>query len=299
MIKRTKPQPLPSTLYNEDYFLTSCEGYREFIESEGKQLSRRLSAAFAVAEVRPGMRILDVGSGRGEIVRHCARLGANAYGVDYTAVANQMARQLLVNEQEAVGRMEIAQADAKRLPFPAGSFDRVLMFDIVEHLHPWELHSAFLQARRVLKKHGQLVIHTAPNRWYDRYAYPFVRLYRRLTGEGGRYPKNPRELVPVNVHVHVNEQDILSLPRALRQAGFRGQVWLDSPPQHRRENPLLAALRKIAFQVSPFRWFFERELFAVASKVSFQYFGAGPPLTPPAGGRPRASQASPPRAGGD
>jgi SAM-dependent methyltransferase len=263
-----RQQSIPSNWYDEDYFLASCEGYQEFIESEGEELSRRLSAAFALAEVRPGIRILDIGSGRGEIVRHCARLGADAYGVDYAAVANRMAFQLITGEREAAGKMGIAQADAKALPFPAQHFDRVLMFDIVEHLHPWELQRALREAHRLLRDDGRLVIHTAPNRWYDRYAYPFVRLYRTLSGQGEDYPKNPREIIPANVHVHVNEQDIIRLPRALRQAGFRGKVWLDSPPQNRQENPILAILRVVAFELAPFRWFFERELFAVAEKTS-------------------------------
>ncbi len=81
-------QPLSSTLYDEEYFLTSCEGYQEFLDREGRQLSRRLAASFAIAEVRPGIKVLDIGSGRGEIVRHCARLGADAYGLDYSAVAS-------------------------------------------------------------------------------------------------------------------------------------------------------------------------------------------------------------------
>jgi hypothetical protein len=53
--------------------------------------------------------------------------------------------------------------------------------------------------------------------------------------------------------------------RALRGAGFgQVKVWLDSPPQNRVESSLLAAMRRIAFGLPPFRWFFEREVFAVA-----------------------------------
>jgi hypothetical protein len=56
--------------------------------------------------------------------------------------------------------------------------------------------------------------------------------------------------------------------RALRSAGFQGKVWLDTPPQNRQESLPLAALRRVAFGLPPFRWFFERELFAVAAKAT-------------------------------
>ncbi len=260
---------LPPSLYTEEYFRTACEGFDEFNETQGERLSRRLAAAFAVAAVSPGMKVLDVGCGRGEIVRHCARLGADAYGVDYAPVAVSMSRQAVSSEGRAHGKTGVAQADAKVLPFPNNYFDRVLMFDVVEHLYPWELHQAMLEVRRALKPEGMFVIHTAPNVWYDRYAYPFVRLFRRLTGEGASYPANPRLLnVAVNAEVHVNEQSGLSLWRACRAAGFKvKKVWLDSPPQNRTEAKWLAAARTAFFEWPPFRWFFEREVFAVAEKA--------------------------------
>ena len=263
---------LPSTLYTEEYFLTACEGYDEFIESEGQHLSRRLKDAFAVAGVDSGMRVLDVGCGRGEIIRHCMSLGVNAYGIDYAEVATLMTRDVMWSEQESAQENQqvaggVCRSDAKVLPFPSDYFDRVLMFDVVEHLYPWELQEALREARRVLKPDGNLIVHTAPNRWYDAYAYPWVRRLRTLMGQGGLYPIDPRAITPVNQDVHVNEQDILSMRRVLKEADFENvRVWLDSPPQNRRENFMLAALRRVAFDLPPFRWFFERELFAVAQK---------------------------------
>jgi hypothetical protein len=91
---------------------------------------------------------------------------------------------------------------------------------------------------------------------------------RTLMGQGENYPKNPRRFgVEANEDVHVNEQNILSLRRTLARAGFRSKIWLDSPPQNRDEGLLLATLRYIAFNWIPFRWFFEREVFAVARKA--------------------------------
>jgi ubiquinone/menaquinone biosynthesis C-methylase UbiE len=181
-----------------------------------------------------------------------------------------MTRDVIWQEQQSAGggitASCVLRADAKKLPFPAGYFDRVLLFDVVEHLYPWELQEALEDIGRVLKADGQLVVHTAPNRWYDQYAYPIVRFVRRLLGQGSAYPKDPRAIVPVNQDVHVNEQDMRSMKRNLNAGGFEAKVWLDSPPQDRDEGPLVAALRWVAFEVPPFRWIFEREVFAVARK---------------------------------
>ena len=257
-------QPVCATRYDEAYFLGACEGYEEFTASEGAHLSRRLSQALEVAGIAPGMRVLDIGCGRGEILRHCAGLGARAYGVDYAPVAARMARRLVTASEGAEAVAGVYMADAKRLPFPSASFDRVLMFDLVEHLQPWELAQALAEARRVLRHDGRLVIHTAPNAWYDRYAYPLVRLVRILMGQGAAYPKDPRAIIPANLDVHVNEQSLLSLWRVLRRAGFRAHVWLDTPPQNRREGWVFRVARYILFNWPPFCWFFEREVFAVA-----------------------------------
>jgi ubiquinone/menaquinone biosynthesis C-methylase UbiE len=261
------PKPVSPTLYTQDYFLTACEGYDEFIASEGEHLSRRLDAAFALAAIEPGMKVLDVGCGRGEILRHCARLGADAYGIDYAVVAVQLSQDIVQTTTNAPGKTGVAQADAKKLPFPTHRFDRVLLFDVVEHLHPWELQHALAEINRVLKPDGRLIVHTAPNIWYDKFAYPIVRLFRTALGQGARYPRDPRAfLVDVNQDVHVNEQSMLSMRRVLAQAGFSSRVWLDSPPQRREKSWAVHLLRRAVFTLPPFRWFFEREVFAVAAK---------------------------------
>jgi SAM-dependent methyltransferase len=250
-------QPVHPERYDEAYFLSACEGYEEFASSEGAHLSRRLSQSFDMAQVAPGMRVLDVGCGRGEILHHCAELDVEAYGVDYAPAAIRLAHRAGA----------VYQANARQLPFPDAFFDRVLMFDLVEHLHPWELDQALAEARRVLKRDGRLIVHTAPNAWYDRRAYPVVRLVRRLMGHKDGYPKDPRAVIPANLDVHVNEQSALSLWRVLRRAGFRAHIWLDTPPQRRDEGPVLAVVRHILFNWPPFSWFFEREVFAVARRA--------------------------------
>ena len=263
---RSPPSNQPSLspdLYTEEYFRESCEGFDEFNETGGGQLSRRLRDAFALANVSEGMRVLDIGCGRGEILRHCSQLGATAYGIDYAPIAVSMAGNFSPINKKKINMVSLA--DAKALPFAPRHFHRVLLFDVAEHLYPWELHCALLQANRVLHQDGFLILHTAPNAWYDRYAYPFVRLFRILSKEGAAYPANPRGLnVEANLEVHVNEQSALSIWLALRRAGFKSKVWLQTPSQNRVESKLLAFLRQIFFTCPPFRWCFHREVYAIA-----------------------------------
>ena len=53
--------PIASHKYDEAYFLSACEGYEEFLSSEGEHLSRRLSQAFELAEIGAGMRVGGAG----------------------------------------------------------------------------------------------------------------------------------------------------------------------------------------------------------------------------------------------
>ena len=250
---------LPAGLYDEKYFLSSCEGYDEFNSTSGAQLSPRLRESLECANIESGMKVLDIGSGHGEIISSCSNLGADAYGIDYAAAAVNISR---LSEEK---NNQVSLADAKDLPFPHNYFDRVLMLDVVEHLFPWELQRALQQVFRVLKQDGLVIIHTAPNAWYDLYAYPFVRLFRIMLGQGHSYPTNPRALnVSVNLKVHVNEQSALSIWLHLRKSGFSSKVWLNSPHQNRNESAWLSGIRKFLFGALPFRWFFQREVFAIA-----------------------------------
>jgi len=264
-LAQQEKRTVPSVLYDERYFLSACEGYSEFLSSEGEYLSRRLAEALSIAGIAEGMQVLDIGCGRGEILRHIHNLGGRPLGIDYAEAAVRLSRRTIEAVDGAIG---IYQADAQRLPFPDDRFHRVLMLDIVEHLYPRELDRALTEAYRVLRPGGRIIVHTAPNVWYDRYAYPVVRFVRILMGQGDRYPKNPREfLVPENAHVHVNEQSALSLWRNLRRAGFRRvKVWLSTPEQHRREGWPFRIARFVLFNLPPFRWFFQREVFAVGEK---------------------------------
>ena len=248
---------VPSDIYSREYFLTECDGHEEYQQG---RLSSRLQAALSFAGELAGRRVLDVGCGRGEVVLHCLRQGAEACGVDYSADALQLARQAAGNQS---GHWQ--RADARYLPFRDGTFDLVLMLDIVEHLHPAELSLALADVRRVLKPGGALLVHTMPNLWYYQAGYPLFRWVQRLRGKN--LPRDPRARWQYVSTVHVNEQTPLTLRRALREAGFAARVWLQPTQTYSTEsNALMRWAMRFLATAYPFRWVFCDDIFALASK---------------------------------
>lgn len=253
-------------VYDRDYFCGECEGYQEFIASKGQVLSRRLAAALRLAEVQPGMRLLDVGCGRGESIIWLARRGAEVWGVDFAWEALHLAKAAIQSAGPEMGsRCVLLAANARCLPFPSDSFDLVLMLDIVEHLYPWELGQALGEAWRVLKRGGWLIVHTAPNLWYYKLGYPLYRLFERLRGV--RLPQDPRDRFRYHRQVHVNEQSPASLAQALRQAGFQPRVWMaDLQQRWRHKGALVHMLGWLATHVYPLKWVFCGDILSKAQK---------------------------------
>jgi SAM-dependent methyltransferase len=221
MMDECSEQSVPAEVYDEETVLSFVGegGYRDFIASKGDRLPPRMGRALLLMNLRPGMRVLDMGCGRGEIVLHAARQGAKVVGIDYSADCLRLTRRTLeVASDRDRTRVTLRQADATALPFKDKVFERVLMLDLVEHLHDWQIGRALREAYRVLSPQGYLVLHTLPNRWALQYGYPLFRLLWR------RLPSTPRS--DVERSVHINEQDLLSLKRSLDEASFAFEIWL-------------------------------------------------------------------------
>ena len=215
--------PVSPEVYDEETVLSFVgEGqYQEFIASKGDRLPPRMARTLRLMNLEPRMRVLDLGCGRGEIVLHAARRGAEVVGIDYSPDCLRLTgRTLEVASERDRDRVTLGHADATALPFRDAVFERVLMLDIVEHLHDWQVSRALREAYRVLSPTGYLVLHTLPNRWALQYGYPLLRLLSH------RLPSTPRS--DVERSVHINEQDLLSVKRALDEAGFAFEIWLEN-----------------------------------------------------------------------
>jgi len=99
-------------------------GYR--YDGRWRSVARDIIAHFGL---RAGMRVLDVGCGKGFLVKdlmlECP--GLEAFGLDISRYA------LIHCEKEVIGRLHLGSAES--LPFPDGSFDCVLSINTIHNLH--------------------------------------------------------------------------------------------------------------------------------------------------------------------
>ncbi|MBC8504178.1 MAG: methyltransferase domain-containing protein [Chloroflexi bacterium] len=245
--------------YTQEYYLAACEGHKEFITTQGRNLPQRLSRPLELAHIQPGQFILDIGCGRGEITLHCAQKKAFTWGLDYAPEALQLTKRL-PNSRE----MAFQQANALYLPFAENSIDTIFMLDIVEHLTPEGLVASLNEVHRILKPSGKLIVHTMPNLWYYRFGYPLFRLIQQLRGQES--PKDPRSRWRY-AHLHVNEQNPLKLKNTLSAVNFHTKVWLESTQDYTREsNKIIRVIMQTLSRLPVLKWIFCNDIFAISIK---------------------------------
>ena len=249
----------------------------EFIRSQGRNLRPRIRYALKIANLSPGMTVLDVGCGRGEVVLFCARNGMHALGVDYSKEAISIAQQAKAAHNAAQQkRMKFICNDIEKIEFNE-SFDRIFMLDLIEHLHDWELSKLFNVCGRLLKPSGFLVIHTLPNKWLYEITYRrILRLFMPWL------PANPR--TEKEMSIHINEMTLTHLAQIINEAGFDSRIWLKDliveqarwHEQQQREdflgraytllsNPFIGTFYKILAK-TPLKLLTVNEMFALAWK---------------------------------
>jgi SAM-dependent methyltransferase len=114
-------------------------------------------------------RVLDIGSGAGNMAHHLAHYG-QVIGLDPNP------RPLAVAAQRG---LEVCQAGGAALPFPAGYFDLVALLDTVEHI-PDEM-GVFAECSRVLKPGGKLIVTVPAYMWLWSYNDEINDHQRRYT----------------------------------------------------------------------------------------------------------------------
>jgi len=169
------------------------------------------------AAVRPGMRVLDVAGGTGDLARAFARrVGpqGQVWLTDINASMLTVGRDRLVDDaclQPAV------QCDAEALPFPDGYFDRVTVaFGLRNMTHK---ERALAEMRRVLAPGGRLLvlefsrIRKALAPLYDLYSFTVLPwLGRQVAGDEASY-----RYLAESIRMHPDQDTLKSM---MEEAGF-------------------------------------------------------------------------------
>lgn len=234
-------------LYDDEYYRNWCAGFAEWTSSNGAQVAGIYPGTLTLARLQPGEVVVDVGTGRGEMLAVAVEMGASrAIGFEYSPTAVEMAKHTL-EVHGVADRAEALLVDARDVPLEDNVADLATMVDVVEHLTPEELHHTLLEVKRVLKPGGRVFIHTTPNRLIYEITYKFQRALspkRRRT-----WPEDPRK--ENEKTMHVNEQTVGGLRKALNRAGFAdvrvrlgNWIYTDFVPEERAKK-LYAYLAKM------------------------------------------------------
>lgn len=128
-------------------------------------------------------RILDVGCNTGPMVIPLREAGYDVVGVDISSHDVHLAQDYLIRHNLPHGRLAVA--DGTKLPFRDGSFDLILLVDILEHTsHPERI----VQETHRLLAPGGLAVATVP--WG---CHPYVRfdILRKLLSSRKTIDEHP------------------------------------------------------------------------------------------------------------
>ena len=179
----------------------------------------RVWKAFTIgrANVRPGMKVLDIAGGTGDLARAFAKRAGPSGQVWLTDINDSMlrvGRDRLIDDGVLV---PTAVCDAEKLPFPDGYFDRVsVAFGLRNMTHK---DRALAEMRRVLKPGGKLLVlefsrvakPLAPA--YDWYSFNVLPwLGKKVAGDEASY-----RYLAESIRMHPDQETLAGM---LRDAGL-------------------------------------------------------------------------------
>ena len=127
-------------------------------EVEPDLLNEHLARYAFAARLARGRRVLDAGCGIGYGAAQLAAAARRVVGLEIAPEVAAAARARYPHP-----RLSYLSGDCARLPFAAASFDLVVAFEVIEHLHEWD--QLLAESRRVLAPGGLFAVST-PNRLY-------------------------------------------------------------------------------------------------------------------------------------
>jgi ubiquinone/menaquinone biosynthesis C-methylase UbiE len=176
---------------------TYTHGHAPAVVRQHGQRTAEEAAAFLLPELRPGMRLLDVGCGPGSITRGLAERVAPGLvvGVDLSRETLEAARADAA--VRGLDNLRYEEASVYELPFPDASFDVAYAHQVFQHLR--ERGAALREILRVVRPGGLVAVRDVDwatvaywpsDPWLDRFVDVHLRTWYRNGGE----PRMGRQL---------------------------------------------------------------------------------------------------------
>ena len=186
----------------------------------------RLWKAFTVrqADVRAGMKVLDIAGGTGDLARAFAKRAGAQGQVVLTDINGAMLREGRDRLLDRGLMLPLVQCDAEKLPFATDTFDVVTVaFGLRNMTHKDQ---ALAEMTRVIRPGGKVMVLEFSRVWqplaplYDAYSFNVLPwLGRKIAGDSDSY-----RYLAESIRMHPSQQELGQL---MEQAGLEKVQWFN------------------------------------------------------------------------
>jgi demethylmenaquinone methyltransferase/2-methoxy-6-polyprenyl-1,4-benzoquinol methylase len=186
----------------------------------------RLWKAFTVrqAAVRPGMRVLDIAGGTGDLARAFAERAGDTGLVVLSDINGSMLRAGRDKLLDKGVMLPLVQCDAERLPFADDSFDVVTVAFGLRNMTHKDI--ALAEMRRVIRPGGKVLVLEFSRVWaplsplYDAFSFSVLPwLGSKVAGDSESY-----RYLAESIRMHPPQDE---LARMMEQAGLEQVQWFN------------------------------------------------------------------------
>ena len=179
-LKKTKDHIKISKKFGKDYF----DGKRKYgyggykYDGRWKPVAKRIVSHF---NLKSGSKVLDIGCGKGFLVKDLLDIGIDAYGLDISSYA------LKNCEPEVIGRLHLGSAD--KISFPDKSFAATISINVIHNLSRERCITALKEMERLAPGKGYVQVDSYRTSEEKKLFLSWV-----LTGATHHYPEEWKKL---------------------------------------------------------------------------------------------------------